>query len=222
MRQLTLIVTGLIVFGAASLKAAVITDCASVPGANVASSNDVLFNYGVWTAPGFTCEQQDKIFSNFNAGGAPTDSTLRLLLQSLGGGEDIHTVVFGGSFTSDFTVGYTVTVDTGISTERIFKVTGDIQNPGGSGSPSNLKTVFGAGGFTGSTTSTIGSPGIPIGVPNLTSLDVTDAYTANGGAATNIGNSFFQQTVPEPGTTALFGAGLLALGFISSRRAKKS
>jgi hypothetical protein len=225
MRQLTLIVTALILFSVGSLSAAAVTDCAAVPGATVASPNDILFLYSTWTAAGFTCEQQDKIFSNFNPGTAPTDTTLRLLLQTLGGGLDIHTVVFGGSFTSDFTVGYTVSVDTGLSTETIFKVTGDIQNPGSTGSPSNLKMVMGSGGFTGSLTSTIASPGTPIAVPNLTSLNVTDSYTANGGAVTGIGNSFFQQVpsgVPEPGTTALFGAGLLAVGFISRGRRAKS
>ncbi len=196
---------------------AAVVSCDSVPGGFVTSTNDVLFPYAVWTAPGFECEQMDNIYSNFSPGAAPTDTTLRVLLQVMGT-FDIHTLVFGGSFPTDFTLGYTVTIDNALSGELIYRVAGDLQDPSNIGTPSNLKTVFGAGGFTGSLTSTLGSPGTPIAVPGLSTLNVTDALSAGNGLTTNVGNSFFEG-VPEPATTVLFGAGLLALGLI--RRFRK-
>ena len=223
--RLTLLLIGLLALSASSLSASAVIDCNVAPGGFVASPDNVLFSYPVWTAAGFTCEQEDKIYSNFSPGAAPTDTTLKLLLQTLPGGVQAHTVIFSGSFTSDFTVSYTISVDTSITLDRISSVTGDIDNPGNLGAPSNLKTVFGAGGFTGSLTSVVGSPGIPIVVPFLSSLDVTDAYTANGGGSANISNSFFQSDppppTPEPATIALLGTGLLGLCLIQRHRRAK-
>jgi len=186
-----------------------------------------MFSFPVWASPGFQCQQDDKLFSDFSAGGAPTDVTVRLTLQGTAP-NFVDTINFAGNLSTAFTISYTITVAP-TSLERIFQAAADLSNPGHAGNPSVTKTVveLSPGVFTGSTTASyLGGGGTPISVaPTATSLRVTDAYTPNGGAATQFGNSFFQAVpgpVPEPATTALCGAGLFALGFISRRRRTNS
>jgi len=196
--------------------------CNAVPGAVVLAPTDVLFFLPAWSAAGFQCQQGDKVFSDFSLVGVPNDLTMRLTVQ--GTAPIVDTINFAGNLSTAFTISYTVTVDP-TSLERIFQAAADLSNPGHAGNPSVTKTVIelSPGVFTGSTTASyLGGGGTPISVaPPATSLRVTDAYTPNGGAATQFGNSFFQAVpgpVPEPATTALCGAGLFVLGFITRRR----
>ena len=193
MRPLSLFLLGLVFFSisATPVKAGAVISCASSPGALWNGAKDVIFPYATWTAAGFTCGQGNQVYSNFNPGAAPTSTTLRLIFQTTAGGVEVNSVLFGGSFTSNFKITYSVAVDASISNGAIYRVTGDIENPSEIGTPNNLKTVVGSK-FFGSLTSTMGAPGNPIAVPMITSLNVTETYTANGGAVTGIGTTLFQ------------------------------
>lgn len=228
MRHAISLAISVIVLSVGSLTASPVfpaTQCTAYPGAIlITNPTDILFLNPTWTAPGFQCEQSDKLFSDFTTVGVPSDVTMRLTLQGTPG-NDIHTVNFAGDLGTAFTIGFTVTVDPA-AIEKTVKVSADLSNPGHMGNPSMTKTVveLAPGVFTGSTTASfLGGPGSPVMViPPAASLRVTDVYTPNGGAATEFGNAFFQTSVPEPATTALFGAGLLALAFISRRRTTKN
>jgi opacity protein-like surface antigen len=235
MRNLTFWATGLLAVGflTATASAAPVASCASLADSSTvtATTEKDVFNNFAGTFTGLTapptqtstlaCLQQDKIFSNFTlqSGTLPADLGLTLDLATLGGGVDVHTVnLTSANFGSNFTLTYDLAVSG--STESVVRVTGGILNSPSVSPASLTKTVSGAGGFTGSTTTSNSSSSV-INVPNLAALTVSDAFTAGSGGVTNIANSFVQSTgVPEPGTTALLGAGLLALGMISRRRAK--
>lgn len=210
MRQLMLTVTGLMAmcFG---LSAA--TVCTTTPTL-VHDPNDVEFTFSQWSTAGFQCTQTTKIYSNFSPSAGMANVSLELVDTGV-----THRVVFGGDLTNAFTVSYVVTVCCGGS--PITRVSGDISNPDVFGNPSVTKSF--TGGATGSITfSTLGG-GAAITIPGSMTLNVTDVYSPGGGAAQSFGNAFTQTTtVPEPATTALFGAGLLALGMVARRRRAKS
>jgi len=202
--------------------AAPVPQCDAIPGAQDFNDGiDILFTHAIWAAPGFQCEQSDKIFSNFTTTGNTDSYTMRLILQGTEG-NDIHTISFGGNLITAFSVAFTVTVDP-MSNERTRRVSLDLNKPSETGNPTVTTNVveLSPGVFTGSTSSSfLGGPATPIIVnPPATSLRVTDVYTPGaGGSATGFGNGFTQVSIPEPGTTVLFGAGLLALGLITRRR----
>jgi len=197
-------------------------------GSNV---DDVTVPYSVFSAPNFACEQQDKIFSNFNVGLIPTSSALRFQLQTIGP-LDFHTLTLNGNFGSAFAYSYDIAIDQDFggpganALERIVRVSGDISNPVFQGNPSNLKRVSTSaapGTVIGSLTSTIPNPGTPIALSEV-ALHVADAYTPGGGAVVSISNTFLQvgtpNSVPEPLTYTLFGGGFLLLASI--RRFRRS
>jgi hypothetical protein len=184
--------------------------------------NDLAIQYGAFSEADFACEQQDKIYSNFSLGALPDTSTLRIQLQPLVG-VDFHTVTFNGNFAADFTLSYDIAIDLSLSpTNLITSVTGDISNPSNAGAPSNVKTVFSEGGvMLGTLTSTPGNPGSPIATFN-TALHVEDIYTANGGAAVSISNTFREDlnaAAPETYSYLLVGGGFLLLA--SLRRIRR-
>ena len=184
--------------------------------------NDLAIQFADFSAANFACEQQDKIYSNFSLTGLPDTSTLRIQLQPLTG-VDFHTVTFNGNFAADFSLSYDIAIDLSLSPlNRITSVTGDLSNPSNVGTPSNLKTVFSEGGvMIGSLTSVPGNPGTAIATFN-TALHVTDLYTADGGAAVSISNTFREDLTagaPETYSYLLVGGGFLLLA--SLRRIRR-
>ncbi len=225
MKSLFLSVVALVALSVFGLQASPIlgppvTACSAIPGVT-GTANDLIFTFGLWSVPGFACEQQDKIYSNFALGTIPTDATLRIQLQPLGT-QEFHTVTVNGNFGTAFTFSYDIAIDlTQNPLNRITAITGDISNPSNQGAPSNTKTVFTEGGATiGSLVSTPGNPGATI-LLNQTAVHVMDAYVANGGAAVSISNTFRQDLnggIPEPASYALIGGGLLLLAARSRYR----
>ncbi|MBZ5723989.1 MAG: PEP-CTERM sorting domain-containing protein [Acidobacteriia bacterium] len=205
------------------VSAAIVPQCSQF---GTGTATDIQIAGSVWQATNadgvgtFACEQQDKIYSNFFVLGMSVDTSLRLQVQALAAG-DFHTVAFNGNFTGNFLVSYDIAVDLAISPDfTISRVSGDLSNPSGVGTPSNLKEVFDAGGnFIGSLTSTPGNPGTPFFTGGVTSLQVFDSYTAGGGAAVSVANTFLE-TTPEPVTMVLLGTGLLGIGALGRRRKK--
>jgi hypothetical protein len=185
--------------------------------------NDLAIQYSTFSGATFACEQQDKIYSNFALGALPNTATLRIQLQPLLG-VDFHTVTFNGNFGANFALSYDIAIDPTLSPlALITAVTGDISNPSNQGTPSNLKTVFTEGAvMIGSLTSVPGNPGSSIAT-SVTALHVTDLYTANGGAAVSISNTFREDLhngAPEPWTYAMVGGGFLLLA--SVRRIRRA
>jgi hypothetical protein len=178
------------------------------------------------------CTVGDKIFENFVPSTIPADTFVQFtptltgaLINFINGGA-------GGSFTTDFTVGYTVTVNTALNPDgsnntqnfawRINKIAAGMQivdsavavltkscTPACSPTPS--ATASG-------TTTTIVSGN----VNNALSVQVTDSFDYTTGSVTNIGNQIFEvnTTVPEPSTFVLFGGALVGIGLL--RRGRKS
>jgi hypothetical protein len=206
---------------AAAVLSPPVAECSSF-AVDSSNQNDLAIQFAVFSTAGFACEQQDKIYSNFVLGALPATATLRIQLQPLGL-VDFHTVTFNGNFATDFAISYDIAIDLTLSPlALITSVTGDLSNPSGQGTPSNLKTVFSEGGSViGTLTSVPGNPGSAIATAN-TALHVTDAYTANGGAAVSISNTFREDltaAAPETYSYALIGGGLLVLA--SLRRIRR-
>lgn len=170
--------------------------------------------YSDWTTSGFTFTQGDKLFSDFSfIGGLPNNTTVRFQLVDVDG-KDHHGVVFQGSFFNEFSIFYTILVTD--PNMYISQVTADIQGIWGiGGDPTLVKTVsyFNDGTLLGGEiTSKLNAPGAPL-FTNATELQVIDHFIPNGGAANAIGNGFVQ-AIPEPGTLALIGAGLIGVAAI--------
>jgi hypothetical protein len=225
MRSLFLSAVALVSLGVVGLQAAPIlappiAACSTL--ASGGTANDLFFLFGVWSAPNFACEQQDKIYSNFSLGAIPTDTTLRIQLQPIGP-QEFHTLTVNGNFGTAFTFSYDIAIDLTLNpSNRITAVTGDISNPSNAGTPSNTKTVFTEGGaMIGSLVSTQGNPGGSI-LLSQTAVHVVDAYLPNAGAAVSISNTFRQDinAVPEPASFALIGGGLLMLA--TRRRSRRA
>lgn len=187
----------------------------------------------VWTAPGFTCQQGDKLFSNFLPGASPADTSLRIMTIVLPT-DTFYSVMFGGDFRSGFTIQYDIVItssDPGMSFRR---VSADLLGLPQAAQPMLQKVVYSMDPAThvvdmllGGITSYVGTPP-PAGCtspfypcdPLLISgtvrgLHIEDTFTPNGGAAQQIGNAFTQS--PEPSAMALLGAGLVALSLLRRR-----
>jgi hypothetical protein len=222
MKRSFLCIFALCLLGAAAVQAAAILGppvaaCSSF-AVDPSNPNDLAIQFATYSTAGFACEQQDKIYSNFSLGALPGTATLRIQLQPLGG-VDFHTVTFNGNFAADFSLSYDVAIDLKMSPlAEIVQVTGDISNPSNKGTPSNLKSVFSEGGTPiGSLTSVPGNPGAAITTAE-TALHVADAYTAGGGAAVSISNTFEENLhVPETYSYLLVGGGFLLLASLRRR-----
>lgn len=220
---------GLSALQAAPVLTGPVTQCTAATGA-VGTATDTLVPYSTFSGANFACEQQDKIYSNFNVGGIPVSSSIRFQVQSIGP-FDFHTVTLNSNFdpNTNFTFSYDIAIDPNFGgvnqnlLERIVRVSGDISNPPNTGTPSNLKTIFSEGGTTlGTLTSTTGSPGGLITLSE-TAVHVTDQFTPAGGGVVSISNTFLEATpaqLPEPGTYVLYTSGLLLLGATRWRRRK--
>ncbi|HYO82989.1 MAG TPA: PEP-CTERM sorting domain-containing protein [Bryobacteraceae bacterium] len=115
---------------------------------------------------------------------------------------------------TSFTIGYTISVLGTDPYRRINWVALDINAPGANASAQKQYTTGEGVQFS------LLSSGAPqeMGIAPTTSIDVILSATVKEGILFGVGDTYEQTTVPEPGTYALIGAGLL--GVVAFRRRK--
>ena len=154
--------------------------------------------------------QQDKTWGDWTdvGGNIPTDFTTLISTRSgIIPGEDLHTFSLGASFlpNTTYVISYYIMVNTpGVS---MIESSNGVRTtiPGAS-----ITTTFAEiPALTISTSSASGLQVLPGGPYSM--LHVTDTVTTGDSDITGFSNSFLEQiAVPEPGTLALFGSGILA------------
>ena len=177
-------------------------------------------------SPGFSCEQQDKIYSDFDiVSGTPgAGLTVQIQFQPQGAGTTLHTLNFAGinSTLGEFTIAYMVSVDpviapgvTIIGAGLSINASGNLGNPmvmeaAAAFAPPLVASRLGAGSAFADIT------------PGVTSIGVMDHYTPNGGNAQAFSNGFIESApvapVPECMTLLLMGSGLVTFGGLKFRR----
>ena len=181
----------------------------------------------VLTTGGFTCTVDDKTFSNFQytpLAGAPAASAVdantsfSVTTQNFGWS-------FAGAFNGNFTLAYTVAVDTAIcSTCRIDSAREQIfagQNPVGT---QVVNVAEGAFGTVSPNNASLGDNTKGMAIPLVISLTktLTSANLTTGNSIVSIDSSVHQISgVPEPMTLSMMGIGLLGLGLLRRRQMGK-
>ena len=187
---------------------------------------------------GFSCTQQDKIWSNFTTsttGDALTtlQSATALFSLVILGTVEQHTLTIQGAFSTNpppqpatYDVAYTITIDPAALALNpnlsFFQATGGILTPAAGGTGSLTKTFVGNGGaIDGLTALAVGpaSVNVPVPVPT-TVINVEDVLFTGNSNVTGFANTFSEITVPEPTTMMVLGVGLAGLG-IARRRANR-
>jgi hypothetical protein len=193
------------------------------------SSNDTgpLLLSTIVSSPGFSCEQQDKIYSDFSivSGSPSSDLSVRIQFQPQADGTDLHTVTFTGALDSnngDFVIAYMVGVDPIVAPNSAIigagvaiTASGNVGNPmvienSTAFAPPMMTSLQGSGHDFRSIT------------PGVTTIGVVDSFMVNGGAAQGFSNSFTQATpqapTPEAMTLLLMGTGLVTIGGLKFRK----
>ncbi len=179
---------------------------------------------------GGSCEDGDKIFSNFSGTMDSVDPNLAVTFSGTGLGPYNVTIsdTTNAALAASFTFNYTITVDeTGLvggfnyismmgagGVDSLNAVASNNNTTSNPGCATLNSPDTGAGGFTTNTCSTTGQP---------TSMNIAESYVyTSGSTATAIQDTYVQSfqstTTPEPGSMMLLGGGLLAAGLIGRKK----
>jgi hypothetical protein len=201
-----------------------------VASASPLCSTQTDWSFATWSSPGFSCEADDLIFSNFSVTSVPSNMALNFSTDA--GGDTINLNLVNGTFAQTFSFSYNVTLDDTAfpannqpewvinnASAALQAVTGaygtlekDIyQNSGGA--------LIGTDVYT--QTGNIGGDirAVPIG---LTSIFVVDSFSYGSGTFLDASNTFTDVQLPEPSTLALLGVALIGLSVIVRKRSKSN
>jgi hypothetical protein len=163
------------------------------------------------------CSQGDKIYSGFSVSGKPAGTISAFSILDETGPIDVHGWTFGGTFgVGTYDIRYTITIDPLLAPTFVLQ-TAQLDAQATSAVYTVTKTLNpGPGQLVLSVTqATVSDFEFLAGGP--ISLVVADHVVVTSGTLTGITNTFTQVdtnvVVPEPVTMALFGSGLLLLGF---------
>jgi hypothetical protein len=169
--------------------------------------------------------QQDKTWSNFVFGGLPAGTEVQFTFGKVGG-QDVHAIAFQAPFGpigGTFTWSYDISVNSGNPVE-LFDVASSIGQSRGSSSLMTMLLDNNSNTYMTNFTQT--GPLVTSGTttvafkPGADSLVVTDTLTIGpqGSDVTSVANSYTQLAVPEPGTLALFGVGIIGAAGVLRRK----
>ena len=205
-----------------------------IASAAIATCGSTNYTVSQINAPGFTCEDGDKIFSAFSI--TSSDQNLVVQFSPLSGPNfngflnltvsDSVSNVLSNGFTLDYTISVDPTLVTGgfnyisfVSTTGTdtssATATNSVTTGGGCGTISSVDAGLGTG-FLAAHCNPTGQP---------LALNVVDTFATPGGTPTitSVQDTFqqsFQNTsgVPEPGSMMLLGGGLFAVGLIGRKK----
>jgi len=174
------------------------------------------------------CQSQDKIFSDFvytplTGGTVASAITAVLVFEQPGSGTDIHGWDFTpttGSWTTGFTLSFTISVAPGFPDVSIFASKDQIDSglvPNGL-VMSDIQTGVGTLVTNGTSTALETEQVMYSGVQSITTTSTADI--PSGDTLLSFGQEWFEHTdaVPEPAPMFLVGAGLLGLRLFGLRR----
>lgn len=213
------LVVAIFLTGGAALQAATLPTCQSLLGTGAA--DDLATLIGANGTGG--CEDGDKIFSNFAY--TPNGSDPAAANVSVGVDDQPSIQLYGlqfttvggvGSWTSNFTLSYTVTVDTTVC--ATCEIIADQSAFQGALAPNSaaLTVTLTPGGVINLNDLTTGNNTGQISVSPIQTTSIS--YSATGLAASSpidsFGGDVYQVATPEPATLGLVGGALLGLGLL--------
>jgi hypothetical protein len=173
------------------------------------------------------CFVQDKLFTGFgytqgnllNPDASLVLTTFALTLGPNPPAGDLHEIRFSGlgsSWVAPFQIIYNIGLYNAPPGTSIIRGDFDINVPGGGTLATGAKTLVGTNG-TYTINATVGSPG-STAIAQETFLAVTVDVNPNGESVSALVDSYTQAAIPEPGTWALLGGGLVLLGALRRRK----